>query len=235
MRVTIIRTAYSSVVCQGHDFSCCLFDTEGQLVAQSEDLPGHVLPMSWSVRTLMEKFGGDMRPGDVFILNDPTSGGTHSQRRHGRDASLCGGAIVSHSGDQGPLGGCRGDGAGQPFRGGDRDPSGGGDHPAHPGVRRGASETRPPWTCSSPTSVCPRIAKGISEPAWPGAGRPSCARMSSWIVTLWTWFQTAFGDPSAVRKSASGSKSKRFLPERISTRIILRPLKTGGSFPSVGV
>lgn len=77
MRVTIIRTAYSSVVCQGHDFSCCLFDTEGQLVAQSEDLPGHVLPMSWSIRTLMEKFDGDMRPGDVFILNDPTSGGTH--------------------------------------------------------------------------------------------------------------------------------------------------------------
>lgn len=77
MRVTIIRTAHSSVVCQGHDFSCCLFDTKGQLVAQSEDLPGHVLPMSWSIRALMKKYQESMEPGDVFILNDPTSGGTH--------------------------------------------------------------------------------------------------------------------------------------------------------------
>jgi N-methylhydantoinase B len=77
MRVTIIRTAYSSVVCQGHDFSCCLFDTKGELVAQSEDLPGHVLPMSWSVRNIMEKFENQLQPGDVFMLNDPTYGGTH--------------------------------------------------------------------------------------------------------------------------------------------------------------
>ncbi len=77
MRVTVIRTAYSSVVCQGHDFSCCLFDPEGQLLAQSEDLPGHVLPMSWSIRHVVEAFGKDMRPGDVFLLNDPTYGGTH--------------------------------------------------------------------------------------------------------------------------------------------------------------
>ncbi|MFQ5915676.1 MAG: hydantoinase B/oxoprolinase family protein [Nitrospinota bacterium] len=77
MRETVIRTAYSSVVCQGHDFSCCLFDPQGQLVAQSEDLPGHVLPMSWSIRHLMESFGRDIRPGDVFMLNDPTYGGTH--------------------------------------------------------------------------------------------------------------------------------------------------------------
>ncbi len=77
MRVTVIRTAYSSVVCQGHDFSCSVFDTEGQLVAQSEDLPGHVLPMSWSIRHIMETFQGEIRPGDVFMLNDPTFGGTH--------------------------------------------------------------------------------------------------------------------------------------------------------------
>jgi N-methylhydantoinase B len=77
MRVTVIRTAYSSVVCQGHDFSCSLFDTQGQLVAQSEDLPGHVLPMSWSVRNIMAKYGDEIRPGDAFLVNDPVSGGTH--------------------------------------------------------------------------------------------------------------------------------------------------------------
>jgi N-methylhydantoinase B len=77
MRVTVIRTAYSSVVSQGHDFSCGLFDPEGQLVAQSEDLPMHVLPMSWSIRDVMERFGEEIRPGDVYLVNDPTYGGTH--------------------------------------------------------------------------------------------------------------------------------------------------------------
>ncbi|MBI2881885.1 MAG: hydantoinase B/oxoprolinase family protein, partial [Candidatus Tectomicrobia bacterium] len=77
MRVTVIRTAYSSVVCQGHDFSCGLFDPAGQLVAQSEDLPGHVLPMSWSIREIRKSFQGEIRPGDVFMVNDPVSGGTH--------------------------------------------------------------------------------------------------------------------------------------------------------------
>ncbi|MDP7385161.1 MAG: hydantoinase B/oxoprolinase family protein, partial [Nitrospinota bacterium] len=77
MRVTVIRTAYSSVVCQGHDFSCALFDAEGQLIAQSEDLPIHVLPMSCSIRHVIESFPDDIRPGDVFLLNDPTYGGTH--------------------------------------------------------------------------------------------------------------------------------------------------------------
>ncbi|HJM43619.1 MAG: hydantoinase B/oxoprolinase family protein [Nitrospinota bacterium] len=77
MRVTVIRTAYSSVVCQGHDFSCGLFDPKGQLIAQSEDLPMHVLPMSWSIREIVERFGEEIRPGDVFLVNDPSYGGTH--------------------------------------------------------------------------------------------------------------------------------------------------------------
>lgn len=77
MRVTVIRTAYSSVVCQGHDFSCGLFDPKGELVAQSEDLPMHVLPMSWSVKDVMKKYGSDIQPGDVFLVNDPVHGGTH--------------------------------------------------------------------------------------------------------------------------------------------------------------
>jgi N-methylhydantoinase B len=59
------------------DFSCALFDPLGQMIAQSEDHPGHVLPMPWSVRCAMEDYAGDLRPGDVILLNDAYRGGTH--------------------------------------------------------------------------------------------------------------------------------------------------------------
>jgi N-methylhydantoinase B len=77
MRATVIRASYSPVIWDMDDFSCALFDPQGQMVAQSEDHPGHVLPMPWSVRCAMEDFAGDVRPGDVILLNDSYRGGTH--------------------------------------------------------------------------------------------------------------------------------------------------------------
>jgi N-methylhydantoinase B len=77
MRATVIRASYSPVIWDMDDFSCALFDPQGQMVAQSEDHPGHVLPMPWSVRCAMEDFTGDLRPGDVILLNDSYRGGTH--------------------------------------------------------------------------------------------------------------------------------------------------------------
>jgi len=77
MRATVIRASYSPVIWDMDDFSCALFDPQGQMVAQSDDHPGHVLPMPWSVRCAMEDFTGDLRPGDVILLNDSYRGGTH--------------------------------------------------------------------------------------------------------------------------------------------------------------
>jgi N-methylhydantoinase B len=77
MRATVIRASYSPVIWDMDDFSCALFDAQGQMVAQSEDHPGHVLPMPWSVRCALEDFQGDLRPGDVILLNDAYRGGTH--------------------------------------------------------------------------------------------------------------------------------------------------------------
>jgi N-methylhydantoinase B len=77
MRATVIRASYSPVIWDMDDFSCALFDPHAQMVAQSEDHPGHVLPMPWSVRCAMEDFEGDLRPGDVVLLNDAYRGGTH--------------------------------------------------------------------------------------------------------------------------------------------------------------
>jgi N-methylhydantoinase B len=77
MRATIIRASYSSVIYEFDDFSCALFGSDGEMVAQSWDHPGHVLPLPWGVRCMMEDFADDLNPGDVILLNDPYRGGTH--------------------------------------------------------------------------------------------------------------------------------------------------------------
>lgn len=77
MRANIIRASYSSVIYEFDDFSCALFDPAGQMVAQSWDHPGHVLPLPWGVRCMFEDFADDLQPGDAILLNDPYRGGTH--------------------------------------------------------------------------------------------------------------------------------------------------------------
>ena len=77
MRATIIRSSFSSVIYEFDDFSCALFGPDGEMVAQSWDHPGHVLPLPWGVRCMFEDFGDDLHPGDVVLLNDPYRGGTH--------------------------------------------------------------------------------------------------------------------------------------------------------------
>jgi N-methylhydantoinase B len=79
MRVTLVRTAYSSVLYEGEDFSCVLMDGHAQIVSMSkgQDHPLHIVPIAWSMRAVREKFEGDIHPGDVFLHNDPYTGGTH--------------------------------------------------------------------------------------------------------------------------------------------------------------
>ena len=77
MRATIIRASFSSAIYELDDFSCALFAPNAEMVAQSDDHPGHVMPMPWSVRCAMEDFANDIRPGDVILLNDAYRGGTH--------------------------------------------------------------------------------------------------------------------------------------------------------------
>ncbi len=77
MRATIIRASFSSAIYELDDFSCALFNPEAEMVAQSDDHPGHVMPMPWSVRCAMEDFEDDIHEGDVILLNDAYRGGTH--------------------------------------------------------------------------------------------------------------------------------------------------------------
>lgn len=79
MRVTLVRTAYSSILYEGEDFSCVLMDGQAQIVAMSrgQDHPLHIVPIGWSMKAVREKFGEDIHPGDIFLHNDPYTGGTH--------------------------------------------------------------------------------------------------------------------------------------------------------------
>jgi N-methylhydantoinase B len=79
MRITLVRTAYSSILYEGEDFSCVLMDGDAQIVAMSkgQDHPLHIVPVAWSMKAVRERFGDDIHEGDVFLHNDPYTGGTH--------------------------------------------------------------------------------------------------------------------------------------------------------------
>jgi N-methylhydantoinase B len=74
MGAVLIRAAYSSNIKERRDCSTALFDNEGRMVAQAEHIPVHLGAMPEAVAAVMER---DPRPGDVFVINDPYSGGTH--------------------------------------------------------------------------------------------------------------------------------------------------------------
>ena len=78
MRANIIHAAYSSVIYEGHDFSCALIAADGRLAAQSlDDHPLHIFPVPYSGREVVRAFAGDIHEGDIFLHNDPYTGGTH--------------------------------------------------------------------------------------------------------------------------------------------------------------
>ena len=77
MGVTLQKTAYSANIKERLDFSCALFDRAGGLVANAPHVPVHLGSMGESVTAILERRGATMRPGDVYMLNDPYHGGTH--------------------------------------------------------------------------------------------------------------------------------------------------------------
>jgi 5-oxoprolinase (ATP-hydrolysing) len=77
MGVTLANTAYSVNIKERLDFSCALFDAEGNLIANAPHMPVHLGSMGESVKTIIDRRAGTMREGDVFVLNAPYNGGTH--------------------------------------------------------------------------------------------------------------------------------------------------------------
>ncbi|NVN31756.1 hydantoinase B/oxoprolinase family protein, partial [Endobacter medicaginis] len=71
------QTARSVNIRERLDFSCAIFDATGGLVANAPHVPVHLGAMGESVRHILKKRAGMLRPGDVIALNDPYAGGTH--------------------------------------------------------------------------------------------------------------------------------------------------------------
>lgn len=80
MGVVLQRASYSPNIKERRDFSCALFNSRGDMIAQAAHIPVHLGSMPLSVAAAIEKFVGQkdgLCPGDVIILNDPYRGGTH--------------------------------------------------------------------------------------------------------------------------------------------------------------
>ena len=77
MGEAMLRTSYSQILNSSRDFSTAVLDPDGRLIAQAEHVPIHVGALPWAVRAVRDAFGDTVRPGDVYLLNDPYHGNNH--------------------------------------------------------------------------------------------------------------------------------------------------------------
>ncbi|MEV6166419.1 hydantoinase B/oxoprolinase family protein [Streptomyces sp. NPDC052052] len=77
MGVRLENTAHSVNIKERLDFSCALFDAQGNLIANAPHIPVHLGSMGESIKEVLRRNAGTMRPGDVYAINDPYHGGTH--------------------------------------------------------------------------------------------------------------------------------------------------------------
>ncbi len=76
MGVTLQRTSFSTNVKERLDFSCAIFDPDGDLVVNAPHIPVHLGAMSETVKRVIRD-NPDLQPGNVVVTNDPFRGGSH--------------------------------------------------------------------------------------------------------------------------------------------------------------
>ena len=72
------RSSHSPIIREMDDFSCALFAADGDLVAQADFIPAQLGAMSLVVGSVLERWPGSVRPGDVFVANHPYMGAMHT-------------------------------------------------------------------------------------------------------------------------------------------------------------
>jgi 5-oxoprolinase (ATP-hydrolysing) len=73
---TLRQTAMSVNIRERLDFSCAVFDAQGELIANAPHIPVHLGAMSESVKAVIRS-QSELAAGDLFVTNDPTQGGSH--------------------------------------------------------------------------------------------------------------------------------------------------------------
>jgi N-methylhydantoinase B len=73
----LVKSSFSANIKERRDCSTAVFDGKGRLVAQAEHIPLHLGSMIGVVSEILKRFSNNINKGDVFISNDPYSGGTH--------------------------------------------------------------------------------------------------------------------------------------------------------------
>jgi 5-oxoprolinase (ATP-hydrolysing) len=76
MGIVLRNTSQSVNIKERLDFSCAVFDKQGNLVANAPHVPVHLGSMDSSVKVVINS-GQEIRPGDVFVQNNPYNGGSH--------------------------------------------------------------------------------------------------------------------------------------------------------------
>jgi N-methylhydantoinase B len=77
MGTALERSSRSPVFAEALDMSCGICDAAGDLVSQMNGIPILAAAGTFSVKEVLKRYRGDMRSGDVFIVNDPYLGGNH--------------------------------------------------------------------------------------------------------------------------------------------------------------
>ena len=77
MGIAMMRTSRSPIFAEVHDFSCAICDWVPRIVAQVDGVPSHTASSMMAARAIVDKFRDEMKPGDVYLINDPYEGGTH--------------------------------------------------------------------------------------------------------------------------------------------------------------
>ena len=77
MMDVMLRTSMSQILNSSRDFSTAILDSKCRLIAQGEGIPVHVSALPIAGEAILNTFGDDIHPGDMFALNDPYNGGSH--------------------------------------------------------------------------------------------------------------------------------------------------------------
>jgi len=76
MQNSLFRTGFSTIIRESQDASCALLDANASVIAQHVVLPLHIGAFPACTAAVLRSFGGDIAPGDAFLINDPYEGGS---------------------------------------------------------------------------------------------------------------------------------------------------------------